>query len=80
MCEPKIFAGVNGGLGLHIPGGEDPHRHQKKFWRLVNLLCMWSLQTYGPIDILQRGSFDLLFPATNKLECLLVIDLFEVSF
>ena len=30
MCEPKIFAGVNGGLGLHIPGGEDPHRHQKK--------------------------------------------------
>ena len=76
----KNFRWCQWGPGPAHTGGEDPHRHQKKFWRLVDLLCMWSLQTYGPIDILQRGSFDLLFPATNKLECLLVIDLFEVSF
>jgi hypothetical protein len=39
------------------------------FRRLVDLLCMWSIPACVKdftIDILQRGSFDLLLPAPNK--------------
>ena len=39
------------------------------FRRMVDLLCMWSIPTCVEdftIDILHRGSFDLLLPVPNK--------------